>query len=290
MTAGALHPHTGVKRVDMHLHSTSSDGAYSPSDVFARALQHGVGTVALTDHDTLGGLVEARNAAGHLGLHFIPGIEFSAEGDLQVHILAYGVTDEMAEVVALVERMRADRARRKPLFLEKLRQLGVPIQDADLVMPPGTAFSRPILARAMVEKGYVESVQEAFERYIARGKPAYVPRAFVAVEEVIGVIRAAGGASVLAHPGAPLYNANEMRTRFLGWVKAGLRGVEAHHPSHSEAQRAYWLEAARQNGLFVTAGSDFHKTVDALHGEIGSQFVHWTTYRHDLSTLLTIIA
>lgn len=287
MTLQPLERTQAVARADLHMHSSASDGLLSPEALMNRASACGVGIVALTDHDTLGGLAEAQQAAKQLGIQFIPGVELSADGGKQVHLLGYGVSAAMSGIVQLIAQMRADRTRRMHLFLQKVEDLGLSVQEADLVMEPGTAFSRPVLARAMVSKGYVESVEEAFDLYLASGRPAYVPRMHIGAEQVIDTMRRDGAVPVLAHPGARWYDRDDMLRRFPSWVRAGLRGVEVCHPVHSAAQRLQWQQLAHDHGLFATAGSDFHGTVDALHGEIGSQFAHWQEHEKHLRTLMS---
>ncbi len=289
MINNASGKHALVGRVDLHAHSKASDGMYTPSEVVNRAARNGVRMLSLTDHDTLAGLEEAAQAAKQQGMTFIPGVELSTEGKKQVHILAYGVHTHMQGLVQLIEHMRADRSRRQSLFLQKMADLGLPVAEHELQLPPGTAFSRPMLAQAMVRKGYVESVGEAFERYLSPGKPAYVSRLYIAAEEVIKLICEDGAVPVLAHPGLVCYDAGEMPERLHEWVSAGLKGVEVHHPSHTDKQREHWRQVAKQHQLLVTAGSDFHGKVDDKHGDIGSEFDRWESHEEDMQGLMAIM-
>ncbi len=280
---------TGKGKADLHLHSTASDGRDAPRDVMKRAKELGVITAALTDHDSLGGLDEAADACEKLGMRFIPGVELSAEGDDQVHFLAYGITHRMAGIRQLVNRMRQDRENRETLYLQRLKDLGMPLEEEALVRAPGTAFSRPILARALAARGYAASEQDAFQRLLSPGKPAYVSRLYVPAEEVISTIRSDGAVCVLAHPGLMGCAVQELEEKLRQWADAGLQGLEVHHPGHDEHQRKHLTRFAQNYGLLITSGSDYHGKVDAYHGEIGSQFDDWQTAREDMRAFLAMV-
>lgn len=275
---------------DLHLHSNASDGRFTPAQVVRRAAQAGLKYMALTDHDTLAGLREASEAAIKASIQFIPGIELSLEGSKHVHLLVYGVSDEMIPLVQLIQDARLDRESRMSRMLDKLRNLGMPMRAADLQLPQGVAFSRPLLARTMVSKGYVSSVQEAFDRFIGHGKSAYVPRRIIYAADTIAMVRSLGCVPVLAHPAFMKYDAVEQGKAAASWIDAGLMGIEAHHPSMDTAQQQRWQRFAEERGLIVTAGSDYHGTVDMMHGEIGSQYVNWTDPHKNMDMLAAALS
>lgn len=284
------HSSVHVGPADLHLHSSASDGRFTPEQVVRRAAQAGLKYIALTDHDTLAGLRQASEAASAAGIQLIPGIELSLEGSKHVHLLVYGVSDEMLPLVQLIQDARLDRESRMPRMLEKLRKLGMPLDAEDIQLHPGVAFSRPLLARAMVSKGYVSSVQEAFDRFIGHGKPAYAPRRIIHSSDAIAMVRSLGCVPVLAHPALMKYEAVEREKVVDSWIDAGLMGIEAHHPSMDTAQQQNWKRFAEDRGLIVTAGSDYHGTVDAMHGEIGSQYVNWTDPHKNMEMLTAALS
>lgn len=270
-------------RPDLHAHSTASDGLLSPSEVVERAKAEGLNVLALTDHDTLHGIPEAAAAASHADVRLIAGVEVGTQGAESIHILGYFVREGMNGLAQLVGRLREARALRQDQFLIRLEELGMPMQVSDIPTPPGAAFSRSNLARGMVTKGYARSTADAFDRFIGVGKPAYVPRLYVSVEELVGVMRDEGAVPVLAHPGLVR---GGVADRLPKWVKAGLMGIEAYHVSHGARQCAYWAEVARGMGLLVTGGSDFHAPMDPSHGELGGMLPLWEDHHADMMKLL----
>ncbi len=275
---------------DLHLHSTASDGILPPGAVMRRAQGAGVNTVALTDHDSLRGLDTARQAAQAAGMRFIPGIEISAGGQDEIHILGYHISADSAGIQRLIDALRADRRNRAQGFLDALKKAGFPLTDDELGIPEGTAFSRPLLARAMVNKGYVSSVVEAFDRYIGIGKPCYVPRRVFDVGEVIAVLREDGAVPVLAHPALIKAPTAELPDMLERWISAGLMGIEAFHPAHDDTACRRWEDYARQRNLLVTGGSDFHGDLGPLHAEIGAMIPRWAAHQDDTQRLLQYAA
>lgn len=275
---------------DLHLHSTASDGVLPPGAVIHRALAAGVNTVALTDHDSLQGLDTAQRAALSAGMQFIPGIEISAGGQDEIHILGYHISGNSLGLLQLIQALRADRENRVHRFLESLQKEGIDVSIDELDIPEGTAFSRPLLARAMVKKGYVSSVAEAFDRYIGIGKPCYVPRKLFHVGDVIAVLRADGAVPVLAHPALIKIPPAELQDMLNGWISAGLMGIEVYHPAHDDLTCQGWEDYARQHSLLVTGGSDFHGDQAPLHAEIGAMIPRWVTHNDDAQRLLQYAA
>ncbi|MBI5667599.1 MAG: PHP domain-containing protein [Chloroflexi bacterium] len=242
-------------RVDLHLHTTASDGQLAPSALVRLAQAQRLDVIAITDHDTTAGLAEAEQAAGGLPV-IILGIELSAEdARLDVHVLGYFFDAQDEAFQAVLARFRDDRERRGQKIVVKLAELGLPVAwERVLALANGGAVGRPHVARALVEAGYVESVKEAFDRFLYTGGPAYVPRERLTPEGAIDLIHGAGGAAVLAHPGLlPDYAVMVVRL-----VSAGLDGVEVAHPKNSETVRANLRALAGHYGLVMTGGSDYH--------------------------------
>lgn len=242
-------------RVDLHLHTNASDGQHTPSELVALAQRFDV--IAITDHDTTEGIAEAQEAARRVGSPLIiPGIEFSAEDEAgDVHVLGYFVDINDAAFQAELRKFRSDRFDRGQRILEKLAALGLPLDwDRVMAIAEGGSIGRPHIARAMVEAGYVETVREAFNRYIANDGVAYVARRRLSPEEAVHMIHAAKGVAVLAHPGLLPDHAAMVRRL----IPHGLDGVEVNHPSNSEEVRLSLRALAREYMLITTGGSDFH--------------------------------
>lgn len=190
----------GAIRPDFHTHSKFSDGVFTPHSLLSAAAQAGITMLALTDHDSMSGLPEAKQAADLHGISLLPGVEISTAGEMEVHLLAYHVNEKMDGLKALLVRMKQDRDTRGLRFLDRLKSFNIHITLADLELGPDTPFNRPSLARAMVRKGYVASEAEAFHRYLEKGKPAYIPRLKADTVKTISMLREEGALPVLAHP------------------------------------------------------------------------------------------
>ena len=243
--------------IDLHMHTTASDGALAPPDLVARAAGVGIRTMAVTDHDTMAGVGAAAKAAEARGLAFLAGIEITAvDGRRDVHILAYFLHHEPPGLDQFLRAARRDRARRARDMAEKLAALGVPIEIDDLIRAAeesGKAVARPSVARALIDAGHVRSLQEAFDRYLADGSPAYVARTGAPPAEVVRLIASAGGVSSLAHPG--LLRKDHLIPQLAA---AGLDALEVFHSEHDSADKARYLRLAEQHGLAASGGSDFH--------------------------------
>ncbi len=253
-----------MDRIDLHLHTTYSDGSLPPEQVLALAQAAGVGVLAITDHDTVEGLPDAIAAGARLGIEVIPGIEISARYGHggpkgEIHILGYFLDWKDAELHARLARFRATRHARNPRIIEKLNELGLKIGYDEVKSLAGNeSVGRPHIARVLMEKGYVQSAKEAFERYLAEGAAAYVSRELPEPGEAIAAIRAARGVAVLAHP-SWLERADQSIYKICERMKGeGLQGVEVHYSTHRPEQTAQYLETARRLDLLVTGGSDFH--------------------------------
>ena len=242
--------------VDLHTHTTASDGTLPPEALVREAVRQGVRVLAVTDHDSTEGLPAAlAEARRQPPLEIVPGLEINCDvPGAEVHVLGYCVDWEAAWFQAFLREQRAERRARVVRIAGRLAELGMPI-DADevLALVQEGAAGRPHVARVMVARGYVKSVREAFDRYLHAGGPAHVPRRRLTPAEAVGVIRRARGVPVLAHPG--LADQDEL---VPGLVAAGLEGIESYYPEHSAARTAHYVDLCREHGLVATGGSDFH--------------------------------
>jgi 3',5'-nucleoside bisphosphate phosphatase len=240
--------------VDLHAHSTASDGSRAPADVVREAKRVGLQAIALTDHDTLDGIAEALATGAEIGVRVVPGVELSAvEDDVETHILGLHLSDTRqleAQLVALRE-MRRSRATR---IVQRLNELGVRIEfSAVLDQAAGGAIGRPHVARAMIAEGWAVDFRDAFDRYLGNGRPAFVPKDRLAVRDAIGLIHSAGGLAILAHPGQ-----GATRERIAAFAAEGMDGVEVRHPSHSSEDMARILALVEHFSLVPSGGSDWH--------------------------------
>ena len=246
---------------DLHTHSTVSDGTCAPAEVVRRAHRVGVSALALTDHDATGGLAEAEAEARALGIDFLCGVEISAEAEgVDVHILGYGFDVEHPELVSELAQVRKAREARIPQMVERLRALGIDLTPGDAFRVAGSgSIGRPHVARALVELGACGSIDDAFDRFLGAGGPAFVPKVVPTAADAIARIRAAGGIAVLAHP---LYAARDrpggLEALVAPLVRQGLVGIETHYVSHRPRDRRRVARVARRLGLLATGGSDFH--------------------------------
>jgi len=241
--------------VDLHCHTTASDGTFAPRELVAEAHQRGLRAIAVTDHDSVAGIDEAAAEGAALGIQIVPGLELSTDVDNgEVHILGYFVDLRDHELLELLESQRASREERVRKMLGRLSDLGAQLSmDEVRRFSDDGALGRPHVAQALMRAGLVGSWDEAFSRYIGRHAPAYVRRSKLSPHDAVRAILAAGGAAVLAHPGLSRYD-----DMIPSLVEAGLAGIEAVYPEHSEEQRARYKGVAGQYGLIVTAGSDCH--------------------------------
>ncbi len=246
--------------IDLHTHSTASDGKFSPAELIRLAGEARIEVIALTDHDTLSGLGEASSEASRIGVEFIPGIEISAVfSPGTMHMLGYFIDPADAALTETLSWLRGGRDDRNLLILARLAELGCPLDLEEVaVLAGGESVGRPHIARAMVTHGYVSTFKEAFDRYLGKGAAAYVDREKMTPEKAIEEIRRAGGLPVLAHP-QTLGLGEEDLAKVLGRLASlGLDGVEAYYYSHSDAETANYTSLAERFGLLVTGGSDFH--------------------------------
>jgi 3',5'-nucleoside bisphosphate phosphatase len=244
--------------VDLHMHSTASDGSRSPAEVVRAARRASLAAIALTDHDTVAGLAEAAAVGAELGVRIVNGVELSAvEGDTETHLLGLHLRDTAVLERALSE-LREMRGRRAARIVELLQSQGVQVTLDDVLMQAGAgAIGRPHVARALVADGWATDVRDAFDRYLGAGRPAYVAKDQLGMREAIAMVHAAGGLAILAHPGA-----GGTRERIEALVPLGLDGVEVKHPSHSPQDVARLRACVDQLGLIASGGSDWHGAAD----------------------------
>ncbi len=249
--AGAV---AAAPHVDLHAHSTASDGAHSPTDAVTAAHAAGLSAFALTDHDTLAGIAEAQSAADALGLRLVPGVELSVhQGTREIHLLGLHIRD-VAALQGELEVYRGHRRARAVAIVERLNAAGVPLTfDAVLAIAHDAAIGRPHVAKALIAGGFARDARDAFDRYLGAGRPAYVDKERLDVGDGIALIHRAGGIAVLAHPGPE--GRRESIEPLLG---AGLDGLEVLHPSHSADDRARLGALAEHLALVPSGGSDWH--------------------------------
>ena len=253
--------------IDLHLHTTASDGLSTPDALVARTAAAGLTTIAVTDHDTLAAVPAVRQAAAHAGIRVIPGLEVTAvHHEQDVHVLGYFVEPGDPELERFLNAQRADRRRRVEEMLERLAGMGMPVESnlsGEAAETAGRAVGRPIIARALVEAGHARDIADAFDRFLAHGRPAFVARRGASPADVIAVLNRAGGLASFAHPGK--LGLDEL---IVELAAAGLAAIEAFHPDHAAKDVARYQRMAADLGLAVTGGSDFHGPgagrVDAL--------------------------
>lgn len=249
-----------MSRIDLHLHTTHSDGSQTPAEVIRLAHEAGVSALAITDHDITTGLPEAIAAGQELGIEIIPGIEISSRhGESELHVLGYFIKWQDAQLNARLMTLRESRHRRNPKIIELLQAAGIDITYDEVRAVAGSdSVGRPHIARVLMDKKVVTTAKEAFDRFLAEGKAAYVPRDLPAPVDAIRWIKDAGGLAVLAHPTWVKTTEGTLTDLARQLKEQGLDGVEVHYSTHTPRQTRTYLSLAKQLGLLVTGGSDFH--------------------------------
>ncbi|MGH7699763.1 MAG: PHP domain-containing protein [Gemmatimonadales bacterium] len=239
----------------MHVHSTASDGEFAPAEVVRRAAAAGLAAIALTDHDTIAGLPEAEREGAARGVRIVSGCEFSVQAPWgELHLLGYFLPPGDARLDAFLTDTRAARRRRGERMVARLQRAGVALEFAAVERhAAGGALGRPHVARALVEAGFSADIGEAFDRWIGRGRPAFVEKPLPSLEDVATLVHAVGGLTVAAHLGERGSEGQIRRFQDLG-----LDGVEVRHPSHGPATEQRLLRLAGRLGLAVSGGSDWH--------------------------------
>lgn len=257
--------------VDLHLHSTRSDGSLTPTEIVEKAAAIGLTGIALTDHDTLEGVDEAAGAARKHTIRFIGGTELSVLWKEQsMHMLVYFLDSDQGPLQDRMAELRLSRASRNIQIAARLQQLGMEISIEEVAIEAGGGVTgRPHFAGVMIKKGYVENVPEAFDRYLATGRPAYVGRKRLGAVEAIDLSRQSGAVPVIAHPHTLNLRADEFATGFADLVSSGLGGIEAYYGEYTPAMRSRIVAICADLGIAATGGSDFHGSYKP-HLEIGT--------------------
>jgi predicted metal-dependent phosphoesterase TrpH len=240
---------------DLHMHTRFSDGTFTPEELAALGKQRGLAAMSLTDHDTVEGCARMADACDVQGIQFITGTELTTElNGCELHLLGYGVDVENQKLLAETARYQTVRQGRIREMVARLNSLNIPL-DADTVFALANCRSpgRPHVARALVQEGLCGSLDEAFERFLKVGRPAWVPKFKVSATEAIGLVHQAGGAAVMAHPGL-----NRTDNVIPEMAEAGLDGIECFHSKHSNGTANHYLNMAVKHKLLVTGGSDCH--------------------------------
>ncbi len=272
-------------KADLHLHSTASDGTLTPGELVRAAQGAGMTLMAITDHDSVGGVPEAEEVAESCGMQLIPGVELSCGAGREVHVLGYGVDIRHEGLLAFCARRRQERNDRALRMVSQLQEAGCSISfDVVHEMARGV-IGRPHVARALVEAGYASSVQDAFTKYLVPGKCGYVPKPEVRVTDGIRLIHEAGGLAVLAHPMQLKMSDTALISVMEEWVSSGLDGVEIYHPSTGNQHVALLQRIAAENRLLITSGSDFHGP-GVKDVSIGQEWPRWQNGEEDAGRLL----
>jgi hypothetical protein len=258
-----------MRLFDLHIHTTASDGTMSPAEVVKYAKDKGLRAIAITDHDTIEGLQEGIQEGARVGLEVIPGVELSVDFPKgTMHLLGYCIdpaSPELADKLIVLQQARLERNLK---MVEKLRGLGISIELAEVqATTEHGQLGRPHFAYTLVQKGYAQNLQDAFDRYLGKGRPAYVEKFRFSPQKAIHLIKKTGGVIVLAHPFTLNLPQPQDLEHIIGKLKKkGLDGIEVYYPEHSEGQTKFYRYLAQQYGLLISGGSDFHGlTKDDVH-------------------------
>jgi len=276
--------------IDLHIHSTASDGSLTPADIIDHAQKLNLAAIAITDHDSVDGSKEALQIDIPPSLHFLTGVEISAAhppffpGSGSFHILGYAIHLDNRDLNQALGKLQDARKNRNPEILKRLNKLGFRISLEEVNQEVGEGqLGRPHIAYAMLKKGFVASINEAFDKYLGNAGPAYVDKDRIECEQAISIIRAAGGVPVLAHPALlNIENDQKLDALLQNLVKIGLAGIEVYYPGHSPQQIRQYTELAENYGLLMTGGTDFHGSItpDTKMGSgDGDLFVPYTLYK-----------
>jgi 3',5'-nucleoside bisphosphate phosphatase len=253
--------------IDLHVHSTASDGTRSPAEIIALAHRIRLGALAITDHDTIDGVKAAVTAGIPDNLGFLTGVEISAErppwfpGSGSIHILGYAFDLNHPRLNQTLDRLQEARRTRNPRILERLNDFGMDLTMSELAatVEPDGQLGRPHIATMMVQKGYARDINDAFDRYLGTGQPAYVDKYRVPCDDAVHLIRKAGGIAVVAHPVLLSTPGGRLDSNLVASLKGmGFGGLEVYYPEHSPELTAHYADMARRHGLLMTGGSDFH--------------------------------
>lgn len=249
---------------DLHLHTCYSDSSDSPMRVVERAAELGLSAIAITDHDTVEGIEEAERAARKHHIEFLPGVEISTRyGQVEVHVVGLGINPRHPALTTALDTFRAERSRRIDVILERLNALGVSLERAEIETIAGRrgALGRVHVARALMAKGAVRRVQEAFDKFLRSGRKAYVPKRMPTCREIVDLIHSAGGVAILAHPGV----GKTVAKLVPRLIDLGFDGIEVYHTKHTAGHVTQFTQLALEKDLLISGGSDCHGA--ALNGE-----------------------
>lgn len=272
-------------KADLHLHTTASDGVHAPDELVRMAAQQGFDTIAVTDHDSVDGLMKARAEGERLGVRVLSGVELGCTAHREVHVLGYGFDPENKTLMDFCKSRVSEREARAEKMIERLREAGKPVSMARVRELAKGVIARPHIARALVEAGHASSVSDAFERFLKPGRPTYVPREKVTVAQGVRLIRQAGGVAVLAHPMEMKMGETTLESLVGEWKAQGLEGVEVYHPSAQNNHAAFLHAMAKRLDLLVTGGSDFHGEA-VRKTAVGEGLGRWISMESDMDALL----
>lgn len=246
--------------IDMHTHTTFSDGTYTPSDLIDLAHKTGLKAIAITDHDTIDGIPFARQKAKDLNIELIEGIEFSCGyNSIEIHILGYFLDITNKPFLSLLDNLKKTRDKRNKELIKKLQSIGIKIYLDDVFcLCGGNLITKAHFAKALVQKGYVKTTQDAFNIYLGKNKPAYISRDLIDYKDAIKYIKNAGGKAVLAHPYIYKLSEKELESLIKNLKQNNIDGIECYYPSNTINQTNRLLNLAKKYNLKITAGSDFH--------------------------------
>ncbi len=245
--------------IDLHTHSNRSDGSMSPSELVVHAAQSGLAAIALSDHDTVSGVREAADQAKASGIELVPAIEFSAKSDTELHILGYFIDIENPSLKSMLNKIVEERIERNEMTQKLLAKLGFDVSLEEVkALAPGGIIGRAHFARLMMNKGYIESVKEGFDKYLASGRPAFFGNQSLEAKTAIELIHECGGAAFVAHPHLIRLD-DDMLERYLRELKEyGLDGIEGYYTDYDEAMQTKFHAMAKRLELNISGGTDFH--------------------------------
>ena len=246
--------------IDLHVHTTASDGQYTPTQIIEKASDKNIGVIAITDHDTVAGIDEGAAAAKKLGVTFVPGVELNINYPTgEFHLLGLGFKEISPSLNEILENLVKNRDSRNLQIIDKMRQEGIDISLEEMKADfPDTVLGRPHFAAELVKKKVVKTRQQAFDRFLAKGRPWYVPRVGSGLDEAIVAIKDSGGVPVVAHPMSLYLSWGKLPDALQDFYERGVMGIEAFHPGARVTECLRLEELGRKIGYFITAGSDFH--------------------------------
>ena len=250
-----------MDRIDLHIHTTASDGTFTPEEIVREASRLGLAAVAITDHDTAAGYARAAAEGEKCGLEVVPGIEISTKFRSAVHILGYYIDAGSPALEEVLDWMHRDREERNVKLCAMLRASGVDIDIERMHARFGDLVGRPHFAEIMIENGMARDMNDAFERLLNKNRPYFIPRQFLPIERSIEIIREAGGTAVLAHPFQYRLDDAALRELIEHCMASGLEGIECRYSGYDARMCAYLESLAAEYGLVRTGGSDFHGTI-----------------------------